>query len=65
MINKNFTKNIDMIPVLSKMHQNSAIWQKFGLNLKRPHKRHIYQTCHGGSPSQDLKDVVGNCEIYV
>ena len=43
-----------MKPVLSKMHQNSA---KIVLGLKRPHKRHTYQTCHGGLPSQEAHGI--------
>ena len=38
-----------MKPVLSKMH-----WDK----------RHTYQTCHAGSPSQDLKNMeLGNLRL--
>ena len=44
---------------------NKKSLTKNGLGLKRPHKRHTYQTCHGGSPLQDLKNSAWNWEIYV
>ena len=55
----------EMLPELSKMHKIQQFWQKFGLPVKHLHRCHTYQTCHGRSPSQDLKNVVGNCDLHL
>ena len=47
MMNKNFTKNIEMIPVLIKNASKfSNFSKKFGLAVKHPHKHHTYQAYH-------------------